>query len=172
MGPTEFQSLMTFCLYLMIRISHWNSKFTAKPGIAQKRGVGVDVLTAFNKTWMQNYIIHIAQVLKVLDEFGEVNLYSLSSFPCEHIFAYLRTHCHFHNDIDAARVALKGQIISQFIDWTIGTRHEGNRVPEHQTTTVKSQGRLAPAEIKWIWELSGHALDLIYKSSSTKHNGM
>jgi len=60
MGPTEFQSLMILCMFTMQRLYDYNKNFVAHDGLSMRRGAGVNVLCAFSKTFMQNYILHIA----------------------------------------------------------------------------------------------------------------
>ena len=109
-------------------------------------------------------------MLGVLREFNEVSLYSLSSFPCEHIFSYLRTHCSFDNSIDAASAALKAQNMSAYVDWVLKENSEGNILAAHTTTTVKTNQFASEQEYQWLWELSGHVEDLIYGTKCTLHN--
>lgn len=63
---------------------------------------------------------------------------------------------------DQAKVVLKNQKVLEYIDYTLGQRHQGNRCSEHLSATISIEYELFEDELAHLYELSGCAFELLF----------
>ncbi|CAL6111100.1 Conserved_hypothetical protein [Hexamita inflata] len=168
MPAVQFQRLLVLDLFIMLKL--YDKAQVVYHKVKDKKQLNTEdrndpkMLTAFNFTWMRNYVVTIQKTLQTLHDFKTVSCYSMSSMPSEHLYSALRTHSHFQNDITMAEVVLNNQRLLELIEYQhkFNINNDGNRVGSHVTTTVTVDNVIPFEEETALWELAQDAIDLIF----------
>ncbi|CAL6047838.1 Conserved_hypothetical protein [Hexamita inflata] len=168
MPAVQFQRLLVLDLFIMLKL--YDKAQVVYHKVKDKKQLSTEdrnnpkMLTAFNFTWMRNYVVTIQKTLQTLHDFKTVSCYSMSSMPSEHLYSALRTHSHFQNDITMAEVVLNNQRLLELIEYQhkFNINNDGNRVGSHVTTTVTVDNVIPFEEETALWDLAQDAIDLIF----------
>jgi hypothetical protein len=55
--------------------------------LAERRVRGATVLISFDRKWMKEAIVTLAQIMRLIKDYKKIRMYSVGSYPCENFFA-------------------------------------------------------------------------------------
>ncbi|CAL5984593.1 Conserved_hypothetical protein [Hexamita inflata] len=172
MDPDKFQNLIIFDLFVMLKlyekVTKKITKYTQNSQINMRNYSAAKVLTAFDFTFMRNYVVTLAKIMNLLGTHKTLWLYCINSLSCENTFSGARTNSHYQHDINMARVVFENQRVQDQIEYETGfnANSQGNRIGHHQTTTVEITKKFETKQQERIWELAGYAINLIFYDKS------
>ena len=97
----------------------------------------------------------------MINKFGFVRWFAMSTWPCEVSFGLLRVLSKYDHSPTKARQVLKDQKVLEYLDYQLGESHEGDRLPEHRTQTLYCDQLLSKDDDEYLWKVSGHVFDLL-----------
>ncbi|CAL6038450.1 Conserved_hypothetical protein [Hexamita inflata] len=167
MTSMSFQRLLILDLFIMIQLydrAKIEYRTADKKRISMTDQSRSTMLTAFNFTWMKQYIVTLQKALQTLHQYKTIGCYSMSSMPSEHLYSALRTHSHFQNDINMAEVVLNNQRLLELIEYQhkFKINNDGNRVSSHKTTSYSTNEFVELPEQTALWNLAEDTIKLIF----------
>ena len=113
-----------------------------------------DTNTAFTPEQAVNYIVSMAQILKLIGQEPHLQIYCAQSQACEHCFAQAREHCNHDNSCDALANSLANQVAAYFLEDEDTVHFDNAHSSASVFGKVYSSSLLDDSEVKDLYRLS------------------
>ncbi|CAL6012078.1 Conserved_hypothetical protein [Hexamita inflata] len=114
--------------------------------LADQNRKGVSVLYPFDKQWMEEVIVTLAQILHLIAEHKQINMYSVGSYSAENFFSFLRICSCGDNSAAKAEELVKSKELLTILLQQTDIDLQSTKVSKNRTQVLKNQRTLSKIE--------------------------
>ncbi|CAL6028817.1 Conserved_hypothetical protein [Hexamita inflata] len=114
--------------------------------LADQNRKGVTVLYPFDKQWMEEVIVTLAQILHLIAEHKQINMYSVGSYSAENFFSFLRICSQGDNSAAKAEELIKSRELLTLLLYKTDLQLQSTKVSRKKTQVLKHQRTLCKIE--------------------------